>query len=214
MPTIDIDRDAARRAAQHELAKAIYPKPSARQRFHDLVDDLVFRLLEKASSVPGGWLTITALLMVLVFGVVVAIRVARQTTRTTRVGDQPLFDHGQLSAAQHRTAAQSAAAEGDWAAAVRHRLRAIARGFEESGLLDPMPGRTANELAAEAGRQLPPVAAELSKAAAAFNDITYGDRAATPTTYQMIADLDDHLRFRAVAAESRPQPAGARAPLR
>jgi len=217
MPTIDIDRDAARRAAQHELAKPIYPKASVRQRFHDLVDDLIFRLLEKASSVPGGWLTITALLIVLVAGVVVAIRFARQGMRTYRVGDQQLFGSSQLSAAQHRAAAENCAAEGNWAAAIRHRLRAIARGFEESGLLDPMPGRTANELAAEAGGRLPHLAAELSKAATAFNDVTYGDQAATPTAYQMIADLDDHLRFPTVVAGpvvSRPEPSDARAPIR
>lgn len=193
MPTIDIDHDAAHQAAQHELAKSIYAKPSVAQRFHEWVNELLYRLLENASSVPGGWLTLTVLLIVLVVGAVVAFRIARRTLRTNRGDDYRLFDAGQLSAAQHRAAAESAVADRDWAAAIRHRVRAIARDFEETGLLDPTPGRTANELAFAAGRRLPHLATELSVTASAFNDVTYGERPGTPTLYQMIVDLDNRL---------------------
>ena len=217
MPTIDIDRDAAHQAAQRELAKAIYPKASAVQRFHDWVNDLLYRLLEKASSVPGGWLAITVLLIVLVVGGVIAYRIARQTMRTSRGGDYQLFDAGQLSAAQHRAAAESFAAEGNWTAAIRHRLRAIAREFEETGLLNPTPGRTANELAREAGGRLPHLASELFRAATAFNDVTYGEQPGTPAAYQIIVDLDDHLRFHSGAGPptmSRPEMSDSWAPVR
>jgi hypothetical protein len=217
MPTIDIDRDAARRAAQHELAKAIYPKASATQRLHDWANDLLFRLLEQGSSIPGGWLTITALLIVLVVGVVIAIRVARQTMRTSRVGGRPLFEGSQLSAAQYRVASESSAAEGNWTTAIQHRLRAIARGFEEAGLLNPMPGRTATELAAEAGGRLPRLASELSSAAAIFNDVTYGEQPGTRAAYQIVVDLDDRLRFHSAAGQpavSRPDTSDAWAPVR
>lgn len=217
MPTIDIDRDAAHEAAQHELAKASYPKASVAQRFHEWVNDLLYRLIEKASSVPGGWLAITVVLIVLVVGVVIAARVARQTMRTSRGGNYQLFDTGQLSAAQHRAAAESFAAEGNWTAAIRHRLRAIAREFEETGLLNPTPGRTANELASEAGGRLPHLASELSRAATAFNDVTYGEQPGTPAAYQMIVDLDDHLHFHSAAgspAMSRPAMSDLWAPVR
>ncbi|MGH3958093.1 DUF4129 domain-containing protein [Mycobacterium sp.] len=206
MPTIDVDRDAAHQAAQNELAKPIYLKPSAAQRFHDWVDDLMYRLVEKASSVPGGWLTITVLLIALLVGVVIAYRIARQTMRTRRGDDYQLFDAGQLSAAQHRAAAEGFAAEGNWTAAIRHRVRAIAREFEETGLLNPTPGRTANELAREAGGRLPHLASELSAAATAFNDVTYGEQPGTPAAYQMIVDLDNHLHSAArQPAMSGPQ---------
>lgn len=217
MPTIDIDRDAARQAAQHELAKPIYPKASSAQRFHEWVDNLLLRLIEKASSVPGGWLTVTVLLIVLVVGVVVAVRIARRTMRTGRGGDYQLFDAGQLSAAQHRAAAESAAAEGNWPVAIRHRLRAVAREFEETGLLNPTPGRTANELAAEAGARLTHLASELSTAATAFNDVTYGEQPGTPASYQMIVDLDNHLHRHPVtgpAGASRPETSDSWAPVR
>ncbi|BBX99294.1 DUF4129 domain-containing protein [Mycobacterium lacus] len=199
MPSIDIDRDAAHQAAQRELDKPIYPKQSPWAQFSDWINELLFKLLQKGASVSGGWFTITVLLILLGIALVVGIHIARRTMRTNRGGDYLLFDAGLLTAAQHRATAESYAAEGNWAAAIRHRLRAVARELEESGVLDPAPGRTANELASDAGQALPHLAGELSQAATAFNDVTYGERPGTQAAYQMIADLDDHLRSRSAA---------------
>jgi hypothetical protein len=199
MPAIDIDRDAAHRAAQRELAKAIYPKESPTQRLHDWVDELVYRLIQKGSSIPGGWFAITVLLIVLAVALAVAIHTVRRTMRTDRGGDHQLFDTAQLSAAQHRVTAENFAAEGNWAAAIRHRLRAVARQLEETGVLNPAPGRTASELARDAGAALPQLARELFQAATAFNDVTYGERPGTPAAYRLIVDLDEHLRCRSPA---------------
>jgi hypothetical protein len=208
MPAIDINRDAAHQAAQRELAKTIYPKQSPTQRFHEWVHELLYRLVEKGSSIPGAWFTLSVLLTLLIVAVVIAIRVARRTIRTQHGTDYQLFDAGQLSAGQHRTAAENFAAEGNWTAAIRHRLRAVARGLEETGVLNPAPGRTANELAHYAGAGIPHLASELSRAATTFNDVTYGERPGTPAAYQMIVDLDDHLRFRSVTGLPAPnQPA-------
>jgi hypothetical protein len=200
MPAIDIDRDAARQAAQRELAKPIYPKESPTQRLNDWVDELLYRLIQKGSSIPGGWFAITVLLIVLAIALAVAIHTIRRTLRTNRGGDHQLFDAAQLSAAQHRMTAEDFAAAGNWAAAIRHRLRAVARQLEETGVLRPAPGRTASELARDAGVSLPHLARELSQAATAFNDVTYGERPGTSAAYGMIVDLDDHLRSRSPAA--------------
>ncbi len=210
MPSIDIDRDAAHQAAQTELDKPIYSKGSPAQQFVDWINELVYRLLQKSASIPGGWFTTTVLLILLAVAVVVAIHIARRTMRTNRGGDYQLFEAAQLTAAQHRATAESYAAEGNWAAAIRHRLRAVARQLEETGVLNPAPGRTANELARDAGAALPHLAGELSQAATAFNDVTYGERPGTQGAYQMIADLDDHLRSRSPAAASA---AGQPAPI-
>ncbi len=199
MPSIDIDRDAAHRAAQAELGKPIYSKGSALQQVADWINEQLYRLLDKTASLPGGWFTATVLLILLAVALVVAIRIARRTLRTRR-GDKPLFEATQLTAAQHRATAEAYAAEGDWAAAIRHRLRAVARQLEETGVLGAAPGRTANELARDAGSALTHLAGELSQAAMAFNDVTYGGRPGTPDAYRMIADLDDHLRSRSPAA--------------
>jgi len=205
MSAIDVDRDTAHQAAQRELDKPIYPKGSSTQRLYEWIHELLFRLIEKGSSVPGGWFTISFLCVLLVVAIVVTIRVIRLTICTQRVGDYQLFDTGQLSADQHRAIAERFAVEGNWAAAIRHRLRAVARGLEEARILDPAPGRTANELATDAGAHLPHLATELSAAATEFNDVTYGERSGTPAGYQLIAGLDEHLRSRSAAA-NRPWP--------
>lgn len=195
---IDIDRDAAHDAAQRELSKPIYPTATLTQRFSDWIDELIYRLALKGSSVPGGWFTIAVLLIIFAVAVVVAIRVARKTMRTNRRVDYGLFGSAELSAAEHRATAQHYAAQGDWTAGIRHRLRAVARELEETGVLTPVPGRTASELARDAGQSLPDLSSELKSAAVSFNDVTYGERPGTESAYQHIADLDDHLRSRPV----------------
>jgi hypothetical protein len=208
MPAIDIDRDAAHQAAQRELAKAVYPKMTPRQRFREWVHELLYYLVEKGSAIPGGWFTVSVLLILLVVAVAIAIRIARRTIRTRRGTDYQLFNTGQLSASQHRATAEAFAAEDNWTAAIRHRLRAVARGLEETGVLNPAAARTANELARDAGARIPHLASELSRAANTFNDVTYGEQAGTSAAYQMIVDLDDHLRVRSAAGPPEsPQPA-------
>jgi Domain of unknown function (DUF4129) len=209
VPAIDIDSDAAHEAARRELAKPIYPKASLTERIADWIDDLLYRLAVEGASVPGGWLTISVLLTLLAIAVIVTIRIARRTMRTNRARDFALFSEHDRSAAEHRAAAEHSAASGDWAAAIRHRLRAVARQLEESGVLDPVPGRTASELACDAGRALPNLSGELDAAAIAFNDVTYGERPGTEAAYRMIADLDDHLRSRSRAGVT---PAASTAP--
>ena len=194
MPTVDIDRDAAHEAAQRELTKPIYPGESLSDRLSDWIDELIYRIVTKGALVPGGWFTIVVLLIVVIVVIVVAVRVARKTMRTNRGPDYQLFGAGELSAARHRDVAAQCAARGEWAAAIRHRLRAVARHLEETGVLTPVPGRTANELARDAGATLPGLSTELSGAATAFNDVTYGELPGTEAAYRMISDLDDHLR--------------------
>ena len=48
-------------------------------------------------------------------------------------------------------------------------------------MLNPVPGRTATELARDAGAAVPDLAGELTQAAIAFNDVTYGERPGTET---------------------------------
>lgn len=207
MPTIDIDSDAAHEAAQRELAKPIYPKPSLSERVGDWIDDLLYRLAAEGASIPGGWVTISVLLILAAVAVIAAIRIARRTMRTGRGRDEALFGEHGLTAAQHRAAAEQCAATADWAAAIRHRLRAVARQLEESGVLDAVPGRTATELARDAGSQLPHLGNELTSAATAFNDVTYGDLPGTEDAYTLIAALDDHVRSRRpVAADATAAP--------
>ena len=193
MPTIDIDRDAARDAAQEELNKPIYPKGSLTERFSEWLNDLLFRLAQEGSQVIGGWVTIAVLGILLVIAIAVAARIASKALRSSR-GDVALFDSQELGAAEHRATAEQHAAAGRWELAIRHRLRAVARHLEEVGILQPVPGRTANELARDAGDALPHLSDGLRRSATTFNDVTYGGRPGTAAGYRIIADLDDELR--------------------
>lgn len=193
MQTIDIDRDAAHDAAQRELTKPIYPKPSLTELIFNWIDDLLYRLVTNSASVPGGWFTISVLLILLAVGVFVAVRIARRAMRTSSGETSTLFGGRTLSAAEHRATAERYAASGEWTPAIRHRLRAVARQLEENGVLDPVAGRTATELARAAGRALPNLAGELASAAEAFNDVTYGERPGLEAQYRMIVTLDGKL---------------------
>src|SRR6201993_3955325 len=196
MATVLIDRDAARDAAQRELSKPIYPKQSLKERIIEWINDFLDRLIDRGSDVPGGWFTVVVLLTILAVAIVVAIRIARRTMKTNRKGDFQLFGAAELSAAEHRATAERFAAEGNWTSAIRHRLRAIARQLEEGGALNAVPGRTANELARDAAKFLPELAAQLADAAASFNDVTYGDRPGTELAYRNISKLDEPIRTR------------------
>lgn len=204
MATIDIGRDAARDAAQHELSRPIYPRPSLTDRLWDWLDDLLYRVTLDGSKFPGGWLTLIVLVLLLAAAVVLAVRVARRAMGTARSGEYSLFSDQVRSAAEHRATAEQSAAQGDWAAAIRHRVRAVARALEESGVLTPVAGRTATELARDAGLSLPKFAGELSDAATTFNDVTYGGRPGTESAYRLITDLDGRL-----GAVAHPVPAAA-----
>ncbi|RDH75778.1 DUF4129 domain-containing protein [Mycolicibacterium moriokaense] len=210
MPALDIDRDAAHEAAQRELAKPIYPKASLSERLSEWLNDLLYRIAHEGSQVPGGWFTVTLLLILLAVAVVVAVRMARRTMRTNRGAEPALFDSHELTAAQHRATAERFAAEGNWVAAIRHRLRAVARQLEEDRVLRPEPGRTATELAQHAGAAFGALTGEFSKAATAFNDVTYGERPGTEPAYRQIAELDRRLRSRggpATPGADAPAPA-------
>ncbi len=71
MPALDIDRDAAHEAAQRELAKPIYPKASLTERFSEWLQDLLFRIAQEGSQLPGGWFTISVLLIILAVAIFV-----------------------------------------------------------------------------------------------------------------------------------------------
>ena len=77
----------------------------------------------------------------------------------------------------------------------------------------PGLGRTADEMAAEAGLALPAEAAALRDAARMFDDICYGERPGTAAGYALVSDLDTRIKAAAPSpAPPWPEPAGCRRP--
>jgi hypothetical protein len=188
----DVTRESARQAAERELIKPEYHhvKPLMMRFLEWVVDRLSDLLRHATAATPGGALGLVGLLLLLVLlGVLVRYRVGRLAATARRHG---VFDAmREQSAAEHRAAAERAAAAGDWATAVRERFRAVVRTLEERTVLEPRLGRTADEAAAEAAPTLPEAADALRSAARRFDDVVYGGRAATDEAYLVVAAADE-----------------------
>ena len=192
---VDTPRIPAREAAERELSKPMYHEndPSLLQRALDRFWDWVGGLFDSASgAAPGGQLGLVVIVL-LVIGPVAALWWRLGTPRRTPGSADSLFDDSPRSASEHRAAAEAHAAAGRWNQAVQERMRAIVRALEERALLDPRPGRTADEAAAEAGRALPSHADGLRASAREFDDVTYGGRTADRQAYLRLRDLDLEL---------------------
>jgi hypothetical protein len=193
-----VTREGAQHAAQHELSKAIYHRNSdplavrAVRGFGHLIDRALNAALHHA---PAG--SFGALAIVLIVGVIAVFSLVGW-----RVGvPRRAASHGVVlpagrpaAAADHRRLAAQAAAESNWRIAVVERMRAIARELEERSVLEPRAGRTATELADEAGRLLPHGREALRAAADIFNQVAYGDRAAQARDVEVMVAADDLVR--------------------
>lgn len=195
-------RQEAREAARRELSRHQYreAQPPWFVRLVNWVLDRLSSLLDRAtSSVPGGgWGLLVICLLVALLIAVVVVRL-RPTGRSPRL-DALFGGSEELSAAEHRARAERAAAAGDLAEAVQERFRAVVRELESRGVLDPRPGRTADEVAREAGGVLPALADPLRRGALLFDDVRYGGRAVERPAYLVVVELDEQvLRSRLVA---------------
>jgi hypothetical protein len=191
-----IGQQAAQRLARDELSKAIYHphKPFTRWLL-DATGNLLHRLFDTANrALPGGWWALVALAALVVVVVAVVLGRAGPVARSRRRGAGLLSPTAPRTARERREQAERLATDGDYSAAILESLRAIAAGLEEQRLLAPFPGRTADELAADAGRLLPAQAHDLTSAARLFDDVCYGGRRGTPDGYQRLRDLDAAIR--------------------
>ncbi len=191
----DLSREAARDAAREELSRPEYDaaQPPLLLRLAGRAVREVLELLDGAAgAVPGGYaglLILAALIAGLVAVVLTRLRPGASDRRRA-----PLFDGAvALTAAQHRALAETAAAEGRWADAVRERLRAVVRDLEARGVLDPRPGRTAGEVARDAGAVVPAVADDLRHAAVVFDEVWYGGRTADASSYAVLVAVDQRV---------------------
>jgi Domain of unknown function (DUF4129) len=201
-----IGRDQARELARRELDKPIYHRdePSVLDRFFDRVREWLDSLFQHAQGpgAGGGGRGVIAMIVivVLILAVIGLLLWWARGGRNTRSERDALLDAAPSAAKDHRALAERHAAAGEWAEAIRERLRAIARGLEERVILDPRPGRTADELAAEAGLALPEHAGELAQGVRVFDDVWYGDRPGTADGYARLKQLDERVQ----AAKPRP----------
>jgi len=199
-----IGRRAAQQLARAELSKPEYHHHAPLlQAIILAVLAFLARIVNAASdAVPGGWWALVALAALAVIVTAGVLNWIGPLARAHR-GSGPLAAAGEARTARHhRQEAQRLAAAGDYSAAIVECVRAIAAGLEERGMLPPRAGRTADELAAEAGRALPGHADALRDAAWQFDEVRYGQRPGSRAGYERLSELDRRIMASAPRAGS------------
>ena len=192
----ELGRHSGQRLARDELAEV---------SFWQRILHWLARLLHGARGVvPGGWLGLIILAALAAAAIVVVIFWIRPTRRR-RAATRPVLGGRPASASDHRREAERCAAAGDFSGAIIYRVRAIAVELEERGILPPRLGRTADELAAEAGRVLPALGPDLRRAAWLFDDVRYGDRPGTSEGYELVTRVDAEVRSTRALISADPQ---------
>lgn len=198
-----LTREGAREAARRELSKPPYHRddPSLVEEAFRALGRWVTELFDRAAAAGPGSRLGTLLLLVLLGVVLVAIRLRVGPLARRGAAPSPLLDVRPRTASEYRRAATAAAAAGDYAAALRDRLRALAAEVEARGIVEPRAGRTADELVRELTRALITVDGRLPATVVAFDQVWYGGRPAVPGDYELAVAADEAL----IADLNRPR---------
>jgi hypothetical protein len=207
-PPVLPDAAEAQRWAAEELAK-----PEYRDAAPSWLDTLWRNFLDWLQSLdgsPGDAAPVPSPVIVLVIAAVIAaaIILARPRLNARARQARDVFEsEPALAAADYRMRAEAAASAGKWGDAVVDRFRAVVRSAEDRAILDPQPGRTADEAARALSAPFTSESGRLSRAAAVFDGIRYGNRSAGSADYQEMVGLD------AALDAMKPAPAGSTVPL-
>lgn len=217
---VDLGRDEARDLARQELSRPSYERdtPVLTQVLRWIADQ-VERILDAATGTLSSQAGLAVIVVIAVaFAAVVILRAGPLARRAAERSGAVLPDQPR-SAAEYRAAADAAAARGDWPTAVVERFRAVVAGLEERGVLDPRPGRTADEAAREASAVLGEIplpdgagpgraggresrdGGAVHAGARLFDGVRYGGAAATQDDDRLLRAVDDAV----TAARSRPR---------
>ncbi|MDQ0619569.1 DUF4129 domain-containing protein [Arthrobacter globiformis] len=190
-PPVQPNRDEARRWAVEELSKREY-----REAAPGWLETLWQQFLDWLQSVTDGHSPAEGPPVAPFIGlgiailIAVAIILARPRLNARRRARKEIFD---VEAADYRERAKAAAARGDWAAAVVEQFRALVSSAEDRAVLDPQPGRTADEAAGQLSRAFPAASDNLEAAARMFDAVRYGSGSALAADHAAVAELDSTL---------------------
>jgi len=198
-----LGRRAGQRIARRELAEVSF--------WQRIVQWLA--RLAAGRYVPGGWFGLIALAVLAVLVITVVIFWVRPG-RARRMAALSVLSGETLTARDYRRAAERLAAARDYAAAIVEGVRAIAAELTERDVLPPRPGRTADELAVEAGAELPGLAGDLRTVARLFDDIRYGDKEGSRAGYELVRRVDSDVQAarRGFGVAAQPDMAGSGVP--
>lgn len=201
---VDPDAEQARQWAVDELSKQPYQaaKPGLLQQIWQSIVDFFNNLVSGLQNFTGADSGVigTVLVLVVISLIAALIFLLRPRLLHRQKTAAEIFEAEQfLSAAEHRQRAMTSAAAGDYDGAVAELFRALVRAAEERVILDPQPGRTADEVVGSLTAAFGSEAVRLRQAATLFNRVRYavhqpGTAKASAPDYQWLQTLDESLR--------------------
>lgn len=194
---VDPDRPEARRLLEEELSKAEYQqaKPTWWDQLLGSFGDWLNSLqIGNAQGPPAFGLLVALIVIVALLIIAFLVFGLPRINRRSKVTGSLFGEDDARTAAQMRSAAETAAARSDWATAIAEMFRSIARGLAERTILSTSPGTTAQDFAARAARAFPQRFDELTAAATAFDDVRYLGRDGTAAQYETVDRLERQLR--------------------
>lgn len=195
---VDPGADDARDLLREELAKQEYlaAKPTwfdqLIQGFTDWLNQLSTG--NQSGGPPSLGLLVVAIVVIALLVVAFLIFGLPRINRRSSITGSLFGEDDARTAAIMRSAAELAAASGNYELAIAEMYRAIARGLAERTVLTTSPGTTALGFSARAARAFPDKAADLADAAAAFDEVRYLDKPGSQARYDRIAELERSLR--------------------
>lgn len=200
------DDEHARKLVLDELGKAPYQqaKPTLMDELRDEFLAWLGDLLAGAARADGQ-VGITAIIVGAAVLAGIAIWLARpRLNPSARTASNRVFDSAPLlSAAHHRERAAAAAQLTDWTTAFTEAFRALVRASEERLVLEPTPGRTADEATSQLRSAFPGQDRSLVELGRRFDEVLYGGVPALSADYAVAMDVDRQLLGTVPAAVAR-----------
>lgn len=197
---VDPDADEAREWLREELGRTDGGGGAEVPSWIEQLLDWLRGLLGEAGPPSGNDGTIGTIGLVVIVVVVVGLLVAAfliyglpRLRRRSRVAGDLFGEDDDRDAATIRTAAERAAAAGDYTTAVVESFRSLARGLAERGVVFAFPGTTARDFAVRAGVVFPHAAERLRDAAVVFDGVRYLGAVGTREQWERMAALHAEL---------------------
>ncbi|MDP3892033.1 DUF4129 domain-containing protein [Nocardioides sp.] len=192
-PPLDPSPDEARGELRRELIRPEYHEQDLIERLLRTLGRGLDAALDAASEAPP--LSTAAALVVfalLALGLVWLVSRARRSTRAVR-GREALLPDESVTAAELRSRAEEAFAQGRHSDALVDAFRALALRQVETGRIDDLPGATAHEVAIALATAHPHARMQVQRGADLFDEVLYGGRPASRDQAAEVLGLDGEL---------------------